>query len=80
MGMIQTLLQRLPDGTPPEKFITDVQRRLPAFAEGAEHWKAWFLKLEEFEEAWTEQDNIKKTAEIKERYRLAASAGWVVVV
>ena len=80
MGMIQTLIRKVPDGEDTDAYLADVIRRLPSFAEGAEHSAAGVLTETNFEEHWANQENLKNEPAIREKYLGLAKARRVVFV
>jgi hypothetical protein len=80
MGMIQTLLKRVPEGKSRDEFMRQVEQRLPEFAAGSEHSVVRVLTTERFDEAWQNQDNLKETPEVEAKYRKLTAEGQVIEV
>lgn len=80
MGMIQTIIKAVPESKTPAQFYTEVNNRMPDFAEGSEGYELKWLKPDEFDSAWKEQENIKDTPEIEAKYRKLTSEGKVLCV
>lgn len=80
MGMLQSLMKKSAEHQSGADFLAEVNGRLPDFADGAEGASAWILTGAQFEQAWREQENLKQTAEVKERYRAFTAQGRVVFV
>lgn len=81
MGMIEGSMRKTPDGQDPAAYLNKVIKNLSEEDfDYMESYEGKVLKPEEFEEAWSLQDNLKKEEAIKEKYRALTEKGRVVYV
>ena len=80
MGMIQTFIKKTPEGKTPWEFRSEVEKRLPEYSVGADGAIVGFLTPDNFDEHWDNQENLKKTDEIRDKYRKLTSEGKVIFV
>jgi hypothetical protein len=80
MGMIQTMIKKVPDTKTVFEYLDEVRVRLPEFSAGAESAEVDILSPAKFDEVWTDQDNLKDTPEIKDKYRRLTETGRVIYV
>lgn len=85
MGMIQTLMKKVPDDKSADVFAGEVAARAKAQMDedaGNSHdgCDCRVLKLENFDEAWNDQENLKDTPEIREKYRQLTQEGRVILL
>ena len=88
MGMLQIQMKKTPAGMSPLEYSSFVHQNVANLCsrgdedtgtrpEGA---NVWLLKPEQFEEYWTQQENLKQTPEVKEKYKKLTEQGQVVAV
>ena len=85
MGMIQTLMKKVPDDKTPSQFVQEVQERALAQMNedaGNSHdgCECRVLEAQDFDVEWENQENLKKTLEIKEKYRNLTNEGRVILL
>lgn len=84
MGLVSTYMRRCPAGQKVEDFYRDVSARfdMRVYDEEIESYEM-FTDVQvaaRFDEFWEAQENLKRTDEIKEKYRKQALEGRGVVV
>lgn len=80
MGMIVTKIATVPEGKTLTQYLGEVSARATAEAD-EEHYEGVITEavtLDNFEEVWEGQENIKKDA--KDKYRERARAGRLIYV
>lgn len=80
MGMIQTFMKRVPEGKTAAQYSGEVHERAKEqiYEEGGDGCECEILTPAKFEEIWEDQENLKKTDEIKEKYRKLTEEGHVI--
>lgn len=80
MGMIQTFMKRVPEGKTAAQYAGEVHERAQQqiYEERGDGCECEILTLAKFEEIWEDQENLKKTDEIKEKYRKLTEEGQVI--
>lgn len=80
MGMLETWMKRVPDGKQPHEFIKEVHDYMHDYSEGADGYEVKWVNEENFDECWQEQENLKTSDQIREKYRDLSKQGKVVFV
>jgi hypothetical protein len=81
MGMIQTILRKVPDGVTPSAYMKTLHTQAYNNIEGDyEDYEIFAVKPERFDEIWSTQKTFKDTPEIREKYRGVASEGNLIAV
>jgi hypothetical protein len=84
MGMIQTILRKVPEDQTKRVFLESlhkqVQNKLDNDEDGYEGYEIFDVTEENFEEIWDVQETFKDTTEIKEKYRKVSQQGNLIAV
>lgn len=82
MGMLQTILRKVPDDKTAVDVIklinADLQNHFSDYDNSCEDYKVGLVTSENFDNIWDVQETYKNTPEIKEKYRGIASKGKLV--
>ncbi len=80
MGMIETHMKKVPDDKTALQYATEVLDRAKEkiYEDGGDGCECEILTPAKFEQIWNDQENLKKTDEIKEKYRQLTSEGRVI--
>jgi len=72
-GMVETHMRKIPDGMSRFQAFREIDNWLSNMSDDSDFRitssDLKILKESEFEEAWEAQENLKKTPEIKEKYK-----------
>lgn len=73
-------MKRVPEGKTAAQYAGEVHERAKEqiYEEGGDGCECEILTLAKFEEIWEDQENLKKTDEIKEKYRKLTEEGQVI--
>jgi len=80
MGMIECFMRKVPDSQTAVKYMNTVARNIDRNESEKEGYEVRTLKPEDFDWAWDAQDNLKKEADIREKYKLLTDQGRVIFV
>jgi hypothetical protein len=80
MGMLETWMKKVPEDKQPHDFYKEVHSYMGDYAEGADGYEIKWVTLDNFEECWEEQENLKRNSDVYNRYKLLAQNGKVVFV
>ena len=80
MGMLQTILRKVPGGTTRSAYMQTLHTHVSDIQEEYENYEIFAVKPEQFEEIWSIQETFKDTPEIKEKYRGVAGEGNLIAV
>lgn len=82
MGMLQTILRKVPDGKTSNDVIKsiniDLQNHFSEHDNSCDEYKVGLVNANNFDEIWQVQETYKDTPEIKEKYRAIAKDGRLV--
>lgn len=78
-------MKKVPDDKTPGEFAGEVEMRAQAQMDedaGSSHdgCDCRVLKPEDFDEAWNDQENLKDTEEVREKYRKLTEEGRVILL
>ncbi len=86
MGMLETHMKLVPDGITLPDYLATVGVRVAERAAGdfgearAEGHEVRAVTATSFDEDWSQQENLKQTDEVREKYRRLAGEGKVIYV
>lgn len=80
--MIECHIKKVPDGKTLVEYLDEVRNNLRYgdYLDDAENWLCEALTEDRFEEYWEEQENLKRTDEVKMKYLDLAKQGRAIVV
>jgi len=81
MGMLEQHMKKLPDGKQMHEYIKEMNSRLREYTEdGCEGYEIYVVDENNFEEYWSQQENLKQTDEVKQKYLDLSKQGKVIFV
>jgi hypothetical protein len=84
MGMLQTMIRKIPEGKTSNEFIRKINSELENHFEewdnSCESYNVGLLKESNFDSIWDVQETYKNTPEIREKYRNLAKEGKLVYI
>jgi hypothetical protein len=80
MGMLQTILRKVPNAVTHAAYMKTLHTHTSNIQEEYENYEIFAVKPERFDEIWSIQETFKDTPEIKEKYRGVASEGNLIAV
>jgi hypothetical protein len=81
MGMLEQHMKKLPDGKQMHEYLKEMHSRLREYTEdGCEGYEIYVVDENNFEEYWEQQENLKKTDEVRQKYLDLAKQGKVIFV
>jgi len=78
--MLETWMKRVPEGKDSPTFLKEVHDYMHEYAEGADGYEVKWVNEENFDECWKEQENLKTSDQIREKYRDLSKQGKVVFI
>ena len=84
MGMLQTMIRKIPDGKTSNEVIRNINSELDNHFDehdnSCDSYNVGILREHNFEEIWEVQETYKNTPEIKEKYKNLAKEGKLVYI
>jgi hypothetical protein len=84
MGMLQTMIRKIPDGKTSNEVIrkinSELENHFSDYDNSCESYNVGLLKEFNFDYIWDVQETYKNTPEIKEKYKNLAKEGKLVYI
>ena len=79
--MLEQHMKKLPDGKQMHEYIKELYSKLNEYTEeGCEGYEVYVVDQNNFQEYWEQQENLKQTDEVREKYYNLAKEGKVVFI
>lgn len=74
-------MKKLPDGKQMHEYIKEMRCRLDDYTEeGCEGYEIYIVNENNFDEYWSQQENLKQTDEVRQKYLELSKQGKVIFI